>query len=70
MLLHLVGETSNKARSNFQAETGKLVQLMRGIYVDADDDIERSSSNTMRDGDADWAVIRTKVAFGVCDQER
>lgn len=40
MSLHLVGETIDKARSHYQAETGKLVQLMRGIYVDADDDIE------------------------------
>ena len=40
MPLHLVGETIDKTRSHYQAETGKLVQLMRGIYVDADDDIE------------------------------
>jgi serine/threonine-protein kinase HipA len=40
MPLHLVGETLDKTRSHYQAETGKLVQLMRGIYVDADDDIE------------------------------
>jgi len=40
MALHLVGETLNKARSHYRAETGKLVQLMRGIYVDADDDID------------------------------
>lgn len=37
MALHLVGETINKTRSHYRAETGKLVQLMRGIYVDADD---------------------------------
>ncbi|MGS0742571.1 hypothetical protein ACVBEF_12145 [Glaciimonas sp. GG7] len=36
MSLHLVGENIDKARSHYQAETGKLVQLMRGIYVDAD----------------------------------
>ena len=40
MSLHLVGETLDKARSHYQAETGKLVQLMRGVYVDAGDDIE------------------------------
>ena len=40
MALHLVGETIDKARSHYRAETGKLVQLMRGIYVDAGDDID------------------------------
>ena len=40
MGLHLVGETIDKTRSHYQADTGKLVQLMRGIYVNADDDIE------------------------------
>lgn len=40
MPLHLVGETIDKSRSHYQADTGKLVQLMRGIYVNADDDIE------------------------------
>lgn len=40
MPLHLVGETLDKTRSHYLSETGKLVQLMRGIYVDADDDID------------------------------
>src|SRR5438105_535402 len=40
MALHLVGETLDRARSHYLAETGKLVQLMRGIYVDAEDDID------------------------------
>jgi serine/threonine-protein kinase HipA len=40
MTLHLVGETLDKTRSHYRAETGKLVQLMRGIYVDANDDID------------------------------
>jgi serine/threonine-protein kinase HipA len=40
MPIHLVGETLDKTRSHYLAETGKLVQLMRGIYVDADDDID------------------------------
>lgn len=40
MALHLVGETLDKTRSHYRAEKGKLVQLMRGIYVDADDDAD------------------------------
>lgn len=40
MTLHLVGETIDKTRSHYQAQTGKLVQLMRGIYVGAADDID------------------------------
>lgn len=34
MALHLVGETLDKTRSYYMAGTGKLVQLMRGIYVE------------------------------------
>jgi serine/threonine-protein kinase HipA len=40
MALHLVGETLDKTRSHYRAERGKLVQLMRGIYADADDDLD------------------------------
>ncbi len=40
MPLHLVGENIDKARSFYLAETGKIVQLMRGVYVDKDDDID------------------------------
>lgn len=40
MSLHLVGETLDKARSHYLAETGKLVQLVRGVYVDAGDHID------------------------------
>ena len=40
MAIHLVGETIDKTRSHAQAEAGRLVQLMRGIYVDAGDDID------------------------------
>jgi serine/threonine-protein kinase HipA len=40
--LHLVGETLDKSRSHYLAETGKLVRLMRGIYVDATDDIDQT----------------------------
>ena len=42
MPLHLVGETLDKTRSHYLAETGKLVQLMRGIYVDANDEIDQT----------------------------
>ncbi len=42
MPIHLVGETIDKTRSHYLAETGKLVQLMRGIYVDAQDDIDQT----------------------------
>lgn len=42
MGIHLVGETIDKARSHYLAETGKLVQLMRGIYVDAAEDIDQA----------------------------
>ena len=38
--LFLVGGNIDKSRSHYQAETGKLVQLMRGVYVDAGDDID------------------------------
>ncbi|HWK04436.1 MAG TPA: type II toxin-antitoxin system HipA family toxin [Puia sp.] len=40
MALYLVGENIDKSRGHYQAETGKLIQLMRGIYMDASDDIE------------------------------
>ncbi|MDB5825520.1 MAG: HipA-like [Herminiimonas sp.] len=40
MGLYLVGDNMSKARSHHMAEAGDLVQLMRGIYVDADDDAD------------------------------
>jgi serine/threonine-protein kinase HipA len=40
MALHLVGETLDKARSHYRAEAGQLIQLMRGIYIDPDDNAE------------------------------
>src|SRR5579864_9343722 len=40
MAIHLVGETLNKSRSHRGAEAGHLVHLMRGVYVDAGDDID------------------------------
>lgn len=42
MPLLLVGETIDKTRSHYLAKVGKIVQLMRGIYVDAGDDIEQT----------------------------
>lgn len=40
MPLHLIGENLDKTRGHYLAETGRLVQLVRGIYVDATDDID------------------------------
>jgi serine/threonine-protein kinase HipA len=40
MALHLVGETLDRARAQSLAETAKIVQLMRGIYADAEDNID------------------------------
>ncbi len=42
MPIHLVGETIDKTRSHYLAQTGKLVQLMRGIYVNAADDVDQT----------------------------
>jgi serine/threonine-protein kinase HipA len=41
MPLHLVGESIDKHRGHYRAQTGSLLQLMRGIYVDADEDVDR-----------------------------
>lgn len=40
MGIYLVGENIDKTRSHYLSETGKLVQLMRGVYVDAADDVD------------------------------
>lgn len=40
MALYLVGENLDKTRSHYRAATGKLVQLVRGVYVEPDDDID------------------------------
>ncbi len=40
MGIYLVGENIDKTRSHYMSATGKLVQLMRGVYVDAEDDID------------------------------
>jgi serine/threonine-protein kinase HipA len=42
MPLYLVGETIDKAKAHYQSETGKLLQLMRGIYVDAADNADET----------------------------
>ncbi|HUS58592.1 MAG TPA: HipA domain-containing protein [Planctomycetota bacterium] len=39
-MLYLVGENLDKTRAHYQAETGKIVQLMRGVYVDSGDDVD------------------------------
>ena len=39
-MLHLIGENINKDRAYYGVEKGALVQIMRGVYVDADDNIE------------------------------
>ena len=40
MALHLVGETIDARRAHQRAQTGELIQLVRGIYVDFQGDIE------------------------------
>jgi serine/threonine-protein kinase HipA len=40
MPVHFVGETIDKRRAHAQAQAGRLVQLLRGVYVDAADDID------------------------------
>ena len=39
-MLHLVGETIDKHRAHYGAETGRLVQVMRGVYVSSEDDAD------------------------------
>ncbi|MDE2788836.1 MAG: HipA domain-containing protein [Paracoccaceae bacterium] len=39
-MLHLVGETIDKHRVQYGVETGRLVQIMRGIYVAAEDNAD------------------------------
>ena len=39
-MLHLVGETIDKHRVHYGVETGRLVRIMRGIYVAAEDDAD------------------------------
>lgn len=40
MTIHLVGDTLDRQRAYYLAETGRLIQLTRGIYVDRTDDID------------------------------
>lgn len=42
MPLHLVGETLDKHRAHAAAQAGELINLHRGIYIDADDDIDKT----------------------------
>lgn len=39
-MLYLVGETIDKHRAKYGAETGRLVRVMRGIYVARSDDVD------------------------------
>ena len=39
-MLHLVGETIDKHRAQYGVQTGRLVQIVRGIYVAAGDDAD------------------------------
>lgn len=39
-MLHLVGETIDAKRAHLRAQAGELIQLVRGVYVDADGDAE------------------------------
>ncbi len=40
MALHLVGETIDAKRAHQRAKAGELIQLVRGVYVDHQGDIE------------------------------
>ncbi len=39
-MLYLVGETIEKAQAHYRAQKGDLIQLMRGIYVEASDNVD------------------------------
>lgn len=45
MTIHLVGETIDAKRAHQRAQAGKLVQLVRGIYVDHDVDADAAIMN-------------------------
>jgi serine/threonine-protein kinase HipA len=40
MTLYLVGETLDKHQAHARAQAGELISLHRGVYVDADDDVD------------------------------
>ncbi len=42
MAIHLVGETIDAKRAHLRAQSGELIQLVRGVYVDHDGDAETS----------------------------
>src|SRR5258708_36499958 len=39
-VLHLVGETIEAKRAHLRAQARELIQLVRGVYADAADDVE------------------------------
>lgn len=42
MAIYLVGENVDKARAHTLSEAGKIIQLVRGIYVDAADNVDET----------------------------
>ncbi|HSV24749.1 MAG TPA: hypothetical protein VLJ17_17175 [Xanthobacteraceae bacterium] len=40
MPIYFVVENLDKSRGHYRAGTGKILQLIREVYVDADDDID------------------------------
>ncbi|MGK2912081.1 MAG: type II toxin-antitoxin system HipA family toxin, partial [Sphingobium sp.] len=40
MAIHLVGETIDAKKAYQRAQTGELIQLVRGVYVDRESDTE------------------------------
>ena len=40
MAIHLVGETIDKKQAHLRAQSGELVQLVRGVYADARSDVD------------------------------
>ncbi|WP_373412480.1 hypothetical protein [Yoonia sp.] len=39
-MLYLIGENLDSDRAHYLAKTGQIVQLMRGIYADAAEDVD------------------------------
>jgi len=39
-MLHPVGETIDKHRAHYGMETGRLIQIMRGIYVSVEENAD------------------------------
>lgn len=40
MTIHLVGETIDKRRAHAQSQAGELMPIVRGVYVDANDNVD------------------------------